>query len=100
MSQPSGQLSHNVTVTAVSVGTSSGLAIAAKSTRFGILFQNVGTANAIAICPTSFGAAALNTAGSIMLAAGGSLLLTDIRCNDGFNAIAATGTTPLTIWEF
>lgn len=100
MSQPSGQTSHNIRVTAASVTTSSTQILAENRNRYGIIFQNVHTANPIAITPTSFGAAALNTAGSIMLAAGGSLVITDVRCVDAFNAIAGTGTTPLTIFEF
>ena len=100
MSIPGGQLSHNIVVTGATIGVASAQAIAAKSTRFGILFQNVHGTQSIALCPVSFGAAVLNSAGSIMLAPGGSLLLTDLRCNDAFNAIASGASTPLTIWEF
>lgn len=89
-----------ITVTAVTVGVASAQAIAQNLTRAGIVFHNASATASIAVVPTTFGAAALNTAGSITIGPLGTIVLTDVRSLDAFNAIASAAGAPLTIWEF
>lgn len=97
---PGSQTSLNIRVTNATVGVASAQCIAENRGRFGIIFHNPSAAASIAITPTSFGAAALNTAGSFMLPPLTTLYLTEVQSVDAFNAIASAGATPLTIWEF
>lgn len=99
MSAP--QTGKNITATAVSVGVASAQCIGTNQNRTRIQFANVHATASVAICPTSFGAAALNTGGSLTLGPGVSIILDgDSVSYDAFNAIASGAATPLTIWEW
>ena len=99
MATPGGTTFANIKVTAASVGLVSAQAVGANLQRGGITFKNESSTNSVAICPASFGAAALNTAGNITLAPGGSIVMDNLRTVDAFNAAATANGTPLTIWE-
>lgn len=96
----SGQTSWNIKVTAVTVTNTSAQAIASNNSRSGIIFHNPSATASIALTPTSFGAAALNTAGSITIGPLGSITLTDVRNVDAWNAISSVASSPLTVFEF
>lgn len=95
------QTKKNITITAGSVGVASAQVIAANQNRTRIMFANVHATQSVALCPTSNGAAALNTAGSITLGPGVAIILDgDSVSFDAFNAIASGAASPLTIWEW
>lgn len=82
----------------VSVSTSSATVIAAKKGRRYLLIQNVGTVN-IGI---SIGTAVIGAAGTFTLLPGGVGTLVfegDWVPGNAFNAIAASGTGYLSVWE-
>ena len=97
---PSSQQRLNIATTAVTVTNASAQCIASSQIRGGIIFHNPSATASIAICPTSFGAAALNTAGSITIGPLGTITLDTLRSLDAFNAISSVASSPLTIWEF
>lgn len=99
MATPGGTSTPNLKVTAVAVGVASAQAVPQNLSRGGIIFKNESATASIAICPSSFGAAALNTAGSITLAPGGSITIDNVRTVDSFNAIASVAGAALTVWE-
>jgi hypothetical protein len=99
MSAP--QTNKNITVTKGSVGVTSAQVVGTNQNRSRIMFANVHATASVAICPTSNGAAALNTAGCLTLGPGMSVILDgDSVSYDAWNAIATGATTPLTIWEW
>lgn len=69
-------------------------------TRNGLYVYNPSLAATIAISPSD-AAAVINGAGSITLGPGiGITLGADLPYLNGLNAIASSGSTPITIWEF
>jgi len=92
--------------TGVFVGTASQQIIGPRLNRKQLTFHNPSSVN-IAICPAQDSngnalAAVVNGAGSITLFSGGSFTLPENNagCGGAFNGAAASGTQPLTIWEW
>lgn len=86
-------------VTAVTVGTSSAQAVAAATRTARLAIQNVSASASIA-CSLG-GTAALNTAGSFMIAPGQLLTLSDpvYVPGDALNCIASAAGTPAMVWS-
>lgn len=89
-------ISPSITDRSTSATTSSAAVLAANPQRRALLIQNISSVNV----GISTGTAAIGTAGTLTLAAGASLAFDGPTCpQDAFNAISASGTAPLTIWE-
>lgn len=101
---------------AITVGTSSQLALPANPTRGGLIWVNQGSV-AVAICPNVLnvvsagavtgqvipqvtgGVAAIGGAGSITMQPGDKFIIDNMPCGCQWNAIAASGTGVLTAFE-
>lgn len=89
-------------VSGVTATTTSSVLIGVNVKRTKLLIQNIDAANAVFIAPISSSVTLTTTGalGSVKLVAGGTMVQDDMRCNNGFNVIAAAGTANVTVWEW
>jgi len=99
--RPGGQKLTIPTTVAVTVGTSSAQALAADTGRSALYLCNASAATVIFWSQGSFGAAAMNAAGSLPLLAQSCVLIDGTRDTDSINMIAGAVSTPATIvyWD-
>jgi len=100
MSRPSGTTRTIPIVTAGSVGVASAQLLAANAARTAMILHNPSATATVSITTLTQGAATLNGAGTLTFGPLATILLTDLRVTDGFNAIASGAASPFTIWEF
>jgi hypothetical protein len=98
--RPGGQVKSVPTTTAASVGTTSTQVLPVDAQRSSLWVCNVSTTTACAMSHGSFGAAALNTAGSVSLAAGGCAVFDNTKNTDSINVICASPSTPITAFAW
>lgn len=95
--RPGGQKGTTFATTAVTVGVASGQAIAADGQRSALVLCNASAAATIFWSTGTFGAAAMNTAGSVPLTAQTCYTLDGTKMTDSINMIASGAGTPATI---
>ena len=95
--RPGGQNSTYFVTTSVTVGTSSAQALGVDPSRSFLQMCNLSASATVAWSTLTNGAAALNTAGSLPLAAGACQIYDNVKFTDGVNMIASAVSTPVTI---
>lgn len=111
MTNPAGSNTLIPTGWAITVGTTSALAIPQNTTRSGLIWINQSSA-VIAICPSILntvvagvitnsvvGVAAIGAAGSITMQPGDKFIIDNMPCGCQWNAIAASAGSALTAFE-
>jgi len=99
--RPGGQKNTIPTTLAVTVGTSSAQAMAADTGRSALYMCNASSTATVFWTHNSFGAAAMNTAGSLPLPAQSCMYIDNTKDTDAINMIASAASTPVTIvyWD-